>query len=243
MSQLQKFSQNIEKLEQSAASGDPASPESQSVDRSPTGTSPADATVSPTLQQLRKAQKRRDKALKEILTLDNRYCLKFLLHWSKTANFRHWVRGHDTELLAALSPQYPSEEEVPVLIYYETGDVYRGNLKQGKRHGAGYYYDRAGKMTYNGQFANDKRHGLGTLCSEQDSSVNQYIYDGEWFEGVRNGLGQEVNRSGKYNGEWLEDHRHGEGISVDPDGNMYQGLFMFGKKHGRGKLTKPISVE
>ena len=75
MSQLQKFSHNIEKLEQSAVGSDPASPESQNVDRSSAGTSPTEVTVSPTLQQLRKAQKRRDKALKEILTLDNRYCL------------------------------------------------------------------------------------------------------------------------------------------------------------------------
>ena len=74
-------------------------------------------------------------------------------------NFEYWVRNHDTALLAALSPQYPSEEEVKVVIYYETGDIYKGNLKQGKRNGAGYYYDRAGKKTYNGQFLNDNRHG------------------------------------------------------------------------------------
>ena len=50
-----------------------------------------------------------------------------------------------------------------------------------------------------------------------------YIYDGEWFEGCRNGTGQEVTSHGKYNGEWLEDLRHGQGIYVDQDGNMYEG--------------------
>ena len=65
-----------------------------------------------------------------------------------------------------------------------------------------------------------------------------YIYDGEWFEGHRNGMGQEITNRGKYTGEWLEDQRHGQGISVDQDGNMYEGKFMFGKKHGPGKLTK-----
>ncbi len=60
-------------------------------------------------------------------------------------------------------------------------------------------------MTYNGQFLNDKYHGQGTLCTEADGSINTYIYDGDWFEGVRNGMGQEVTVSGKYNGEWLED--------------------------------------
>lgn len=124
------------------------------------------------------------------------------------------------------------------MIYYETGDLYKGKLKQGKRHGAGYYYDRAGKKTYNGQFMNDNRHGQGTLCTEEDSAQNMYIFDGEWFEGYRNGMGQEITSKGKYTGDWLEDHRHGQGISVDEAGNMYEGHFMFGKKHGRGKLTK-----
>lgn len=83
--------------------------------------------------------------------------------------------------------------------------------------------DRAGQMTYNGNFMNDKYHGSGTLCTERDGTANLYIYDGEWFEGVRNGFGQEVTARGKYNGEWLEDHWHGHGISVDTDGNMYEG--------------------
>jgi len=137
-----------------------------------------------------------------------------------------------------LSPQKPSEEEVKVMIYYETGDLYKGNLLSGKRHGPGYYYDRAGQMTYNGYFLNDKRHGQGTLCTERDGIENTYIYDGEWFEGCRNGMGQEVTSQGKYNGEWLEDLRHGHGVSVDKDGNMYEGQFSFGKKHGQGKLIK-----
>lgn len=47
-------------------------------------------------------------------------------------------------------------------------------------------------MTYNGQFLDDKYHGHGTLCTDRDDTTNMYIYDGEWFEGVRNGLGQEV---------------------------------------------------
>jgi len=104
---------------------------------------------------------------------------------------------------------------VKVAIYYETGDLYKGCLREGKRHGSGFYLDRAGQMTYNGQFRDDKYHGHGTLCSEKDGTTKMYIYDGEWIEGVRNGLGQEVTTSGKYNGEWLEDMWHGQGISVD----------------------------
>ena len=82
--------------------------------------------------------------MKEILTIESRYDLKFVHHWTKTANFRFWVQNHTTQILAALSPQFPCEEEVYVEIYYETGDLYKGNLLSGKRHGAGYYLDRAG---------------------------------------------------------------------------------------------------
>ena len=101
------------------------------------------------------------------------------------------------------------------MIYYETGDFYKGHLKQGSRHGQGYYLDNGSQVTYNGQFVNDKRHGQGTLCSEKDGTTNMYIYDGSWFEGLKNSLGYEVSSKGKYNGEWLEDMRHGQGISVD----------------------------
>ena len=150
LSQLQKFSLNVNQLarkdSQPKASDSPADqPKLES-----SGSQETNSPTTPTLQQLKKAQKRRDKALKEVLGYDSRYHIKFLVQWTKTVNFSHWVRDHDTQLLAALSPQYPSEEEVQVVIYYETGDLYKGALRQGKRHGSGFYLDRAGQMTYNG---------------------------------------------------------------------------------------------
>ena len=122
------------------------------------------------------------------------------------------------------------------MIYYETGDFYRGGLKKGQRNGVGYYYEKQTKMTYNGNFQNDKRHGNGTLCSE--SKANNYVYDGNWYEGMRNGQGQEVTSKGKYNGEWFEDMRHGKGISIENTGDVYEGEFKFNKRYGYGVLTK-----
>ena len=139
--------------------------------------------TSPTIKVLKKAAKDRDKALKEILGFDSRYNLKFLTLWTQTNNFRHWVKNHDTLLLAALSPQHPSEEVVQVMIHYETGDYYKGGLKKGKRHSSGFYYERATQMTYNGEFLDDMRHGQGTLCSERPGY--SYIYDGFWHMGMR----------------------------------------------------------
>ena len=116
------------------------------------------------------------------------------------------------------------------MIHYETGDYYKGGLKKGKRHSNGFYFERATKMTYNGEFYDDVRHGQGTLCSER--AGYSYIYDGFWHMGMRQGVGQEVTAKGKYNGEWQDDQRHGLGLSVDADNNMYEGQFRFGKKCG-----------
>lgn len=161
--------------------------------------------------------------------------MKFIALWTQTNNFRHWVNNHDTALLAALSPQYPTEETVQVCIYYETGDIYRGGLKKGKRNSSGFYYEQASQMTYNGEFMDDMRHGQGTLCS--DRKGYHYIYDGFWFKGKREGVGQEVTANGKYNGDWVDDKKHGDGVSVDAQNNMFEGKFRNGKKHGQGKLT------
>ena len=106
---------------------------------------------------------------------------------------------------------------------------------KGKRNASGFYYEQASQMTYNGEFLDDMRHGQGTLCS--DRKGYHYIYDGFWFEGKRQGVGQEVTAKGKYNGDWMDDKKHGDGVSVDDQNNMFEGQFRFGKKHGQGKLT------
>ena len=74
---------------------------------------------------------------------------------------------------------------------------------KGKRNASGFYYEQASQMTYNGEFLDDMRHGQGTLCS--DRKGYHYIYDGFWYEGKRQGVGQEVTAKGKYNGDWMDD--------------------------------------
>ena len=107
-----------------------------------------------------------------------------------------------------------------MLVHYENGDYYKGQLRQGQRNGQGFSCESS--YTYNGEWVNDLKHGNGTLCSEQnDSSTlsikmhhDYYLYDGEWYMGKKQGLGQEVTCHGKYNGEWLNDKRHGYGSSM-----------------------------
>jgi len=61
---------------------------------------------------------------------------------------------------------------------YHDGAVYEGFLKDGKRHGSG-VYTRANGDKFVGHFINNKRHGMGTRI------VNGQEVRGEWNHGVR----------------------------------------------------------
>ena len=47
-----------------------------------------------------------------------------------------------------------------------------------------------------------------------------------------------MTSKGKYNGEWFEDMRHGKGISIENNGDVFEGEFKFNKRYGYGVLTK-----
>lgn len=52
--------------------------------------------------------------------------------------------------------------------------------------------------TYCGQFANNKRHGLGLLCEAGGAR-----YQGEWKDDKRHGLGETTKPNGeRANGTW-----------------------------------------
>jgi len=60
---------------------------------------------------------------------------------------------------------------------------------------------------------------------------DEYVYDGQWRNGKREGTGMEVCiKRGKYTGEWLADKKHGEGISVSPEGDIFTGKWELGAK-------------
>ena len=94
-------------------------------------------------------------------------------------------------------------------IQYPNGDIYRGELKGGKRHGKGTYIYSIGAV-YTGEFRDGLRHGKGVMKWSNESS---------------------------YNGEWQNDKRHGKGTYTWADGYVYTGEWFEGKMHGNGKLT------
>jgi len=98
------------------------------------------------------------------------------------------------------------------IIRFEDGNVYEGDIVDGKPHGRG-------TMTYG------------------EASESLY-YEGEWRNGLINGKGVMSWLNGDfYDGEWRDGLLHGEGIMLFANDDVYQGEFQNGYLHGQGILT------
>eukprot|EP00913_Durusdinium_trenchii_P014786 g13868.t1 len=82
------------------------------------------------------------------------------------------------------------------------------------------------------------------LGHAQDDSVAQHfryefesgaIYDGEWLEGNRHGVGKQIWPDGtEYLGQWRMGRAHGLGHIKHSDGDSYSGEWFNGRAHGLG---------
>ncbi|GMF22429.1 unnamed protein product [Phytophthora lilii] len=117
---------------------------------------------------------------------------------------------------------------------FPNGDTYEGEFADGLRNGFGIFTECATGSTYEGQWLQDLRHGSGILTS----GSKDFIYDGAWENDKRCGYGHCVISGGRetYSGQWWANAFHGTGKYTDAEGNIYEGEFVRGKKHGVGKL-------
>lgn len=105
-------------------------------------------------------------------------------------------------------------------VEYDGGDVYEGEILNGKRHGHGTYTWADGD-TYEGDWKDGKRCGRGKL-----------IQDGKSPTG-------ETYMKYSYDGEWLDSKEHGHGICVEGDfgwekmDKVFEGEWVDGKRQGR----------
>lgn len=106
-------------------------------------------------------------------------------------------------------------------VEYDGGDVYEGEILNGKRHGHGTYTWADGD-TYEGDWRDGKRCGRGKLIQ-----YGKIPATGETY----------VKRS--YDGEWLDSKEHGHGICVEGDFSWFkndkvlEGEWVKGKRQGR----------
>ena len=102
-----------------------------------------------------------------------------------------------------------------------SGDVYEGQWSEDKRHGLGdCRFVQTGGF-FDGGWSNDLFHGFGIFTMGVDE-----VYTGEWVTGKRCGTGEQKYANGDvYSGAWASDCRKGLGSFRSAAGDQYTGEF------------------
>lgn len=104
-------------------------------------------------------------------------------------------------------------------IEYENGDIYDGEMKDGKRHGKGRLATQFGDI-YEGEFQNDKFHGHGIFKELSADEENYWCCEGEWVNGKKEGRFKcwgiviEDGREDRFEDEF---YKNGEQIETEPN--------------------------
>ncbi len=134
--------------------------------------------------------------------------------------------------------------------YWNNGDRYEGEWRDGQANGKGTYCWGNGQWKgdhYEGEFRDDKFHGKGTLYNP-DGSI---AYSGKWENNQKaqavssvstalkkieapNTVTLNLPNGDKYVGEIKDGKKHGRGIYYYANGNRYEGDFLNDKFHGTG---------
>jgi len=151
------------------------------------------------------------------------------------------------------APQIGGEEapknKVFVVETYKDGSKYEGELQGGLRHGQGkltysdgtwfdgtwildriegygaFYYENS-KVSYEGEWKNNKREGNGVMYNEQVTQIGQGY--------LERPFDRSENTWERYEGEFKNDDWHGNGRLALSNGDVFQGTFKKGIIQGRG---------
>ena len=164
--------------------------------------------------------------------------------------------GLDTSLKSM--PMVDFGDNSPEVHHYANGDVFQGRLDHNNlRQGSGIYTEHRMGSTYEGDWKNSMRHGVGLLtlssgveyCGEfhEDSIhgegvitlIDDSVYTGGFRFGLFHGLGTLEDESSQrlYVGSFENGLRHGHGQETFSDGSVYIGAYQNGKRHGTGVLN------
>ena len=117
---------------------------------------------------------------------------------------------------------------------YANGDIYEGDLVDGKFHGKGKYIFADGTV-YEGDFLIGTFHGKGKITWTDGT-----VYEGDFFLNKKTGKGKYIFASGTvYEGDFVDGSFHGKGKWTDANGAVYEGDFVDDSFHGKGKYIVP----
>ena len=174
-----------------------------------------------------------DKKISDLKQVLSGYNYSFILKWITTSkNFKYWNFEHDPNLwtLSCHLGQISSASK-----YFENGDHYLGDMKNGLPDGNGTLNTILDGMgyTYIGEFKRGKKNGKGNLSSKD----NNYNYDGGWRDDKKNGVGTLFYNGDKYTGDFVDDKYCGNGTLCGKNGEIYECEFYDNKPHGIGRVT------
>ena len=146
------------------------------------------------------------------------------------------VNTDPTSTAVPTSAKDPSDKSAPQAefkrIEYDGGDVYEGEILNGKRHGHGTYTWSDGSF-YDGEWKDGNENGHGIR-----KYINVGVYDGEWKDGYENGHGIMKYINGDvYDGEWKDGNENGHGTMTYANGDRYDGEWKDGYENGHGTMT------
>ena len=125
-----------------------------------------------------------------------------------------------------------SSDIIHSTLYYKNNEYYKGDIKDGVRHGYGTHYYKNGDK-YEGQWVNDQKHGKGSFFYNETGEM----YEGAFYQNKKEGVGIYYWKNGdRYHGEWKENKRHGKGIMYHFSGGKFIGEFKNNLKHGLGEF-------
>ena len=140
-------------------------------------------------------------------------------------------------------------------IFYDNGDRYYGDVKDGRREGRGKFYGYVGGC-YEGDWKDDKREGFG-----KSEDFMDYRYEGEWKDDKYNGFGTLKTSEYMYRGNFengevcgrgclyysdgirlvgtFDQHFTGTGTGYNPNGERYEGDIVRESRQGHGVCYYP----
>ena len=148
----------------------------------------------------------------------------------------------------------------PTIHEYANGDIFKGHLDANNhRQGSGIYTEHLLGSTYEGDWKDSMRHGVGLLtlssgveyCGEfyKDSIhgegvitlIDDSVYTGAFRRGVFHGHGclEDESNNCVYVGGWVNGLRAGHGEETFSDGSRFVGQFCNNNRHGSGVLYDP----